>query len=554
MREVTRTILWIFLAMIFAAAHANAADAGFHGVITDSAGKPVRGAIIKANAGYKTVARYSQADGRYEITLPPGTYSVSVDAFGFAGKRLTKDATEAGDTNFSLTPRLDLTRLSGADLENLLPDNPQTRLITVSCIECHGIENIMHKSGFTAAEWQGFIPTMPRGKVLPPTFSPAALTAVTTALEKYFGPDAPYFAPDAEPPKAEQLKHADVPDEALGATIREYNIPTGLPSMPHSIMVDTHDDAWFSERGLGVYRIGRFETGPEKFDEYSVPDNGTPHTGVIGKGGSVWMSLIHDKGTQGPDLAQVDPETGKVTTYTIPDAIKNLGVHTLAAAPDGNIWMGGSSVWKFDVKTQQFKEFKIPFPAAYPENSIESWSHVAGDPPHSMNTRTAFYDIKVDSKGKVWASQNTIGWLIRLDPATGESQAFHPPDTNLIKGVEIDAQDNVWFAGFHSNILGKLDPSTGQFNIYHPPTRFAMPYGIAVDKKTGYVWYGDMNGAHVTRFDPKTERFTEFSIPLSRPKFLGIDSKDHVWFTEYLDGKIGVLDPGDGVTRGSSKP
>jgi streptogramin lyase len=72
-----------------------------------------------------------------------------------------------------------------------------------------------------------------------------------------------------------------------------------------------------------------------------------------------------------------------------------------------------------------------------------------------------------------------------------------------------------------------------------------MPYGLAVDKRTGDVWAGDMNGQHVTRFNPKTEHFTEFPVPLSRPKVLGIDSKSRVWFTEYLDGKIGVLDTGD---------
>ena len=550
MREVAGRTLWVFLVLTLVTTGMAAADSGFHGVVTDEAGKPVRGAIVKGTAGFKSVIRYTHADGRYDIALPPGSYSVSVEAFGLAGKRLTKEATETGETNLVLTHRLDLSRLSGADLENLLPpDTPQSRLILRSCIECHGIENIMHKSGFTALEWQGFIPTMTRGKVLPPSLRPSEMAAVSAALEKYFGPDAPYFGPDADPPKPEQLKHVDIPDEALNATVREYTIPTGLPSMPHSIMVDTHDDAWFSERGIGVHKIGRFESGPEKFDEYTVPDNGTPHTGVIGKGGSVWMSLIHDTGSNSeaaPDLAQVDPETGKVTTYKIPDAIKHLGVHTLAAALDGNIWMGGSSIWRFDVRSEQFTEYKVPLPASYPETSVENWARADGEPPLPVRElRTTFYDIRVDSKGKVWTSAGRVGYLCRIDPTTGETKEFHPPETNLIKGVEIDAEDNVWFAGFSSNILGKLDPKTGHFSIYHFPTRFAMPYGLAVDKRTGDVWAGDMNGQHVTRFNPKTEHFTEFPVPLSRPKFLGIDSKSRVWFTEYLDGKIGVLDTGD---------
>jgi len=40
-----------------------AADAVIHGVVKDSAGKPVRGAIVKAVAGNLSVSAYSQNDG-----------------------------------------------------------------------------------------------------------------------------------------------------------------------------------------------------------------------------------------------------------------------------------------------------------------------------------------------------------------------------------------------------------------------------------------------------------------------------------------------------------
>ena len=152
MLRATHKMFLVFLVLIFVTVELTAADAGFHGMVTDNAGKPIRGAILKATAGYKSVIRYTQADGRYEIALPPGSYSVSVEAFGFGAKRLTKDAGEAGETNFSLTPKLDLARLSGADLDNLLPVNPQTKLFARECIECHGMETVMHKSGLTAAQ------------------------------------------------------------------------------------------------------------------------------------------------------------------------------------------------------------------------------------------------------------------------------------------------------------------------------------------------------------------------------------------------------------------
>ena len=102
-----------------------------------------------------------------------------------------------------------------------------------------------------------------------------------------------------------------------------------------------------------------------------------------------------------------------------------MGVHTLAADPDGNIWMSGSSIWKFDVKTEQFKEYKVQVPASFPQTSIVSWSHVPGEPPRPVtDSRTMFYDIKVDSKGKVWASEYNFGYLCRIDPVSGRHENF----------------------------------------------------------------------------------------------------------------------------------
>jgi len=63
------------------AATLAAADAVVHGVVTDAAGKPVRGAIIKATAGNLSISGYSQNDGRYEISVPAGTYDISADAY-----------------------------------------------------------------------------------------------------------------------------------------------------------------------------------------------------------------------------------------------------------------------------------------------------------------------------------------------------------------------------------------------------------------------------------------------------------------------------------------
>ena len=53
------------------------------GVVTDSSGKPIRGAVISAKSGIKTISRFSQKDGKYEIAVAAGTYDVTAEAYGF---------------------------------------------------------------------------------------------------------------------------------------------------------------------------------------------------------------------------------------------------------------------------------------------------------------------------------------------------------------------------------------------------------------------------------------------------------------------------------------
>src|SRR5260221_1690704 len=107
--------IWFVLGAAFCLAGTlAAADSTIHGVVTDAAGKPVRGAIVKATAGNLSISGYSQNDGRYEISVPAATYDISVDAYGYGPKRQSKDASQAGETNFTLSPKLDVSRLSGA--------------------------------------------------------------------------------------------------------------------------------------------------------------------------------------------------------------------------------------------------------------------------------------------------------------------------------------------------------------------------------------------------------------------------------------------------------
>lgn len=538
-----------FISAVFCLFLATAAfaapDAAIHGVVTDETGKPIRGAAVKAVAGYKEITRFSQKDGLYEITLPAGKYTVSAEAFGFAPNTQSANSPRTADLNFRLSSKIDVTRFSSAELESLLPDNQETRLIKANCLGCHSFATVLLMRGSRANIWKAFLPTMTRGRMSNPQFTPAQLTAISAALEKYFGPDAPYFGPNAAPPALDQVKHAEISDAALGATIREYTPPSTV-AMSHSIMVDANDVAWFSEYDYQSNAIGRFDLKTEEFQEYRVPfPKSNPHTGVVGKDGRIWMSLAGGGSAQ---LASVDPETGTVKTYSFGGDDHNT--HTISMDAAGNIWTSGAASGVFNVKTEKFRAYKLPLPGALPPDTLGAWGTV-GSEPIVYATRPDSYDVSADSHGRVWFSQESAGRLVSVDVATGETKTVRVPGMVSVKGVLVDSHDTLWFGNFQGHQLGKMDLKTGAIKMFKLPTANGSPYGIVEDKKSGYIWFGDMNGGQITRFDPRTEQFVEYPIDTKRayPRFLGVDSKGRVWFSEFLSPKIGVLDPGGAVKQ-----
>jgi streptogramin lyase len=556
-----RTILWAFLVVICVRLDAVAADGVIRGKVTDEAGRPIRGAIVKATAGNKAISRYTQTDGRYEIAVPAGAYDVSVTAYGYRSMRKSADSALSAETNFLLASGVDVMRLSGADLETLLPDNRETRLIKQECIACHNLSNVIKHRGNTAEEWRAFLPVMvgryETDEAL--MWSPGMFAALSAGLEKYFGPDTPFSATDADPPTTEPIQHAKISDAALSATFREYRIPGDKQVMSHSVAIDPSGKiAWFSEGNIN--KIGRFNVQDETFQSYDVPAPGSgPHTPVVGPDGVVWIALA---GHGAVKLVSVDPKTEQVKAFSWPE--QKYPAHTPTLGRGGILWLSNfapGQVWSFDLKTEDFRVHKFPIPREYPDASTGALELTFG-PPAASDRFTGLptaevnawpYHIAEDSHGTLWFGSLFLGTITSLDPVSGRSKVYQPQGAPSTRGIVVDAQDNVWFSNFHGHRLGRIDAQTREIKQYELPTRNATGYGVVFEKRTGYLWIADMNGNHITRFDPKTEQFVEYAIPTHQavPRFISVDNDGRVWFTEFFGGNIGVLIP-EGVSGPSA--
>jgi streptogramin lyase len=256
-------------------------------------------------------------------------------------------------------------------------------------------------------------------------------------------------------------------------------------------------------------------------------------------------------------VAMIDPKTDQLVEIAW-DA-KRPGTHNCQEDREGNLWFSSlgetdEGFYVYNPKTQQFRSYKYPLPAAYPEGSKALRDTAEGDP--APKVRAGLYDAKVDSTGTGWGVTYSMGMIVRVNPKTGEVKEYFPPDTPHIRGVFVDSHDTVWFAAFGSHKIGKIDPKTGEIKMYQPPTPRAAPYSFVEDKQRGVLWFGDLNGNNLTRFDPRTEKFVEYPFPSRNvnPRLgIGMDPRGRIWFTEFLNGRIGVLDPGDGPATTSSR-
>jgi len=145
-----------------------------------------------------------------------------------------------------------------------------------------------------------------------------------------------------------------------------------------------------------------------------------------------------------------------------------------------------------------------------------------------------------------------IGSQVAITSKGGTNQ-WHGDVYDYLRNAALDARDFfdvshlIWFGNYYGHALVKKDPKTAAVKQYRSPAPNATPYGGVVEDTTGYIYFADVNGNHVTRFDPKTEKFVEYPLPTleSYCRFLGVDSKGKVWYAAGgpFAGKVGVIDP-----------
>ncbi len=269
--------------------------------------------------------------------------------------------------------------------------------------------------------------------------------------------------------------------------------------------------------------------------EYDLPrPTIEPHDVIVDSGGIAWYSSFGEQ-----FIGKLDPKTGKVTEYAVPEPKKGspTGLLSLRDDGDGHLWAGmmyQAGIVKFDKKTEKVQVWNVPAELNRPNTQINMTSplHYAVD-------------------GKVWTQNNGFAGVHRVDLASGKWETFEPfkasKKTHNIYDVIADSRNNAYFTDFANEHVGRIDAKTGQVTLFPTPTAGSAPRRGMMDAQDR-LWFAEYRGNRMAMFDTKTERFQEWEAPTPwfAPYDVALDGNGEAWTGSMLSDRILRLDPKTG--------
>jgi len=355
-------------------------------------------------------------------------------------------------------------------------------------------------------------------------------------------------------PDAQRVQFCSSGDAKSNTYVTEYKIPTEC-TMPLAIVTDPQGNVWFTQTNTG--KVANFDPSTETFTEYENP--------------------------------------------TWPQGARSM-MWGIDYSPDGSLWFtdeAHDSVWKFSIQDESYDRINFPsegdslpqilkvigsqiiindflgnkitfFDAAQSDEGIK-FTNLPSPVPNSVTG-----DFAVDGNENLWYTNWIFqqgGVLVKYDQ-TGNSlpDVYElPPGLNTPNGAVADSNGNIWLADTSSSFFFSFDPESESFTQYSTSlptastygnssglikTPVTRPYWIELDQNDRLV-FNEQTANRIGIFDPNTNTLTEYLIPSKNPNWADCEQIDDcglaqvfgftiddekVWFTEWVENNIGVLD------------
>jgi streptogramin lyase len=498
----------------------TAANAQLGGRVSSADEGAMEGVLISAKkpGSSVTVTVVSDREGRYrfpEKKLAPGRYALSVRAVGYEieGPSSVEVFQKATERDIELRKTQDVAaQLSNGEWMASMPGSDPQKGQLLNCVGCHTIERIARSRHDADTFTKTVLPRM-QAYVNQSIPQHPQLRKAERLMEERGDQRVQVYRSTAEylstinlgesPKWGYELKTLPRPSgRATRVVYTEYDLPRETIS-PHDVIVDEKGIAWYSS--FGEQNLGRLDPRTGKVTEFPIPESkpGFP-TGSLGlradRDGNLWLGNMYQA-----TIVKFDRKTQKFTLWKLPaeqniDAAQVNMVSPQSAHVDGKVWTqnnGFAGVHRLDVKT----------------GKIETWEPFKNAPkgePHNI------YDVVPDSKNNAWFTDFRWRHIGRIDAQTGEIKMFEIPGTPspvvAPRRGQMDAQDRLWFAQYRGDRIAALDTRTGEFKQWPIAPRWSAPYDVAFDKNEE-AWTGSMINDQVTRVNTRSGETVTYLLP-----------------------------------------
>lgn len=273
------------------------------------------------------------------------------------------------------------------------------------------------------------------------------------------------------------------------AQTRTKSIPIRSGSGAFDITAGADGNFWFTlSDGTQVGRV----TPKGQITTFRTPSLSNPAFMTLGPDGNVWFG----EGSTGR-IAFITP-TGQITELQFSFFGVSVGITT---GSDGNIWFSDQTdhaIWRYDLSTGIFTEFKTPTPSSFPgdmtlgsdgnvwftEQAVGKFAKIT---PSGQITEFTGVDspssIAAGPDGNLWISSAFTANVSRVTPA-GAVTVFPVPHTPSI--IRPGAGDNLLFTSFTGNTIASI--TTDGVVTESLPFPNSAPLGITAGKRN-QVWF-----------------------------------------------------------------
>jgi virginiamycin B lyase len=508
----------LFASILSLCEAASAQTAALTGQVASAEEKAMEGVLVSAKKADSsiTITVVSDKDGRYSFPaskLAPGQYELRIRAVGYDldnSKTVAVVAQKTTTHDLKLRKTEDLAaQLSNGEWLASVPGTDQQKGQLLNCVGCHTLERAMRSTQDADTLFKVVLPRM-QGYVNQSIPQNPQLRRGERRMEERGDQRVQVYRAAAEYWSSINLSANKQWNFALKTLPRptgratrviytEYDLPNKRIE-PHDVIVDTDGIAWYSSFGLQA--LGRLDPKTGKVTEFAIPERkpGYP-TGLLGlrsdKAGNLWLGNMYQA-----TIVKFDPKIEKFQFWTLPteqniDAAQVNMVSPQSSHVDGKVWTqnnGFAGVHRLDLAT----------------GKIETWEPFKdAKEPHNI------YDVIPDSKNNLYFTDFRHQHIGRIDAKTGEVKLFEAPTSRSAprRGM-MDAQDRLWFGMYRGDRIAMFDTKTEQFKEWKVSPRWSAPYDVFIDKNEE-AWTGSMITDLVTRLDTKTGEMVDYLLPRS---------------------------------------